>query len=103
MEKDCSRSFNTGILAGFIIVGLVFLLISQVNPFFSIEIIPKETSMNSRVRAISSQWDGCWLSIGENDHALYWKCDGFASKISDWVCKSEKFEAVSSNAPKGHD
>ena len=55
--------------------------------------VEKETSMVERVRVISSQWDGCWLSVGEEDNALYWKCDGFTSKIGDWYCFEQK-EAV---------
>ncbi len=87
--EDCSRSFNTGILTGLLVIGLILILVTQTNPFFTVEIIPKETSMTKRVIAISGYWDNCWLTIGEDDNALYWKCNGFASKIGTWTCQKE--------------
>ena len=80
-----------------IVVGLFYIfgtLVGAVNSPGESELsVEKETSMVERVRVISSQWDGCWLSVGEEDNALYWKCDGFTSKIGDWYCFEQK-EAV---------
>jgi len=70
-----------------LLIGFVFgALIENENHLFA----PKEISMTKRVIAISSQWDDCWLSIGEDDNALYWKCHRFASRIGKWICKTEK-------------
>ena len=90
MENDCSKSFYTGMVLGVILVSICviayFALV--INPFYSIDLIPKETSMTEKVRYISGQWDDCLLSIGE-DGALYWKCDRFSSRIGYWVCEEK--------------
>jgi len=91
MENDCSKSFNTGIIFGVImaLVCVVVYFVLVINPYYSIDLIPKETSMTERVRYISGQWDDCWLSIGEDDNALYWKCDRFSSRIGYYICEEK--------------
>jgi len=97
MGEDCSRSFNTGILFGFTVCFLLLIayFVLVISPTYDFDLIPKNRSMTEQMRYISGQWDDCWLSIGLDDNALYWKCDRFSSKIGSWVCTEQDYKEAS--------
>ena len=83
---------------GYGIVAIIILVLAALAVHLTSEYntTPQEQDVfefednDERVILISKQWDGCWLSIGEETNRLYWKCETFASPIRNLVCERNK-------------